>query len=141
MEGAPRAGATAGPVIEIRDITKAFGDTVAVDGVSFEVRRGEVLGFLGPNAAGKTTTMRILTGYLAPTSGNARIAGLDVTRDRIDAAERLGYLPENGPLYLDMTARETLIFLGRARGMERERRRVTRFRASPRPVARRLPDG
>jgi len=108
-------------MIEAEGLTKVYGSFVAIRDVSFSIPAGQVVAFLGPNGAGKSTTMKILTGYLAPTSGHARIAGLDVTNDRIEAADRIGYLPENGPLYLDMTARETLTFLGRARGMAPDR--------------------
>jgi len=104
-------------MIEVDGLTKDYGPTRAVDHVSFSVRRGEVLGFLGPNGAGKSTTMKILTGYLAPSAGSARIAGLDVVADRIGAAERLGYLPENGPLYPEMTPLALLRFFGHARGL------------------------
>jgi ABC-2 type transport system ATP-binding protein len=108
-------------MIEAEGLTRHYGPFVAIEDVSFSIPAGQVVAFLGPNGAGKTTTMRILTGYLAPTSGRARIAGLDVTSDRIAAAERIGYLPENGPLYPEMTARETLAFLGRARGLGSDR--------------------
>jgi gliding motility-associated transport system ATP-binding protein len=108
-------------MIEAEGLTKHYGSFVAIRDVSLSISAGQVVAFLGPNGAGKSTTLKILTGYLAPTEGRARIAGLDVTSQRIAAAERIGYLPENGPLYLDMTARETLAFLGRARGMERQR--------------------
>ena len=104
-------------MIEARGLTKQFGPFVAVRDVSFSVPSGQVVAFLGPNGAGKTTTMRLLTGFIAPTRGSARIAGIDVQEDRIAAAERLGYLPENGPLYPDMTPLAILEFFGRARGM------------------------
>ncbi|HWE36838.1 MAG TPA: ABC transporter ATP-binding protein [Isosphaeraceae bacterium] len=104
-------------MIEARNLSKQFGSFLAVRDVSFEVPRGQVVAFLGPNGAGKTTTMRLLTGFVAPTRGTARIAGLDVQTDRIAAAERLGYLPENGPLYPDMTPTGLLGFFGRARGL------------------------
>lgn len=113
-------------MIEAIGLTKYFGRFAAVRDVTFSVTAGEVVAFLGPNAAGKTTIMRMLTGFLAPTSGTARIAGLDVSTRRIEAAERIGYLPENGPLYTDMTPTGLLAFAGRARGMSaaqwRERR-------------------
>jgi ABC-2 type transport system ATP-binding protein len=108
-------------MIEAEGLSKHYGSFVAIRDVNMSIPAGQVVAFLGPNGAGKSTTLKILTGYLAPTAGTARIAGLDVTRDRIAAAERMGYLPENGPLYLDMTARETLTFLGRARGLDRAR--------------------
>ncbi len=108
-------------MIEAEGLAKHYGSFVAIRDVSFAIPACQVVAFLGPNGAGKSTTLKILTGYLAPTSGHARIAGLDVTTDRITAAEKIGYLPENGPLYLDMTARETLTFLGRARGLTSEK--------------------
>jgi ABC-2 type transport system ATP-binding protein len=104
-------------MIEARGLTKQFGSFLAVRDVSFSVPRGQVVAFLGPNGAGKTTTMRLLTGFIAPTKGRAYIAGIDVQTDRIAAAERLGYLPENGPLYLDMTPADLLRFFGEARGI------------------------
>ncbi|MHC4605702.1 MAG: ABC transporter ATP-binding protein [Planctomycetota bacterium] len=107
-----------GPMIEAEDLTKVFGAHAAVSGVSFGIPRGQVAAFLGPNGAGKTTAMRMLTGYLAPTSGQARIAGFDVASQRLEAAERVGYLPENGPLYGDMVPRALLRFFGAARGMD-----------------------
>jgi ABC-2 type transport system ATP-binding protein len=109
------------PMIEAIDLCKYYGSFAAIDHLSFTVHRGEVVAFLGPNGAGKSTTMKILTGYLAPTSGTARLAGIDVVKDRIRAVERLGYLPENGPLYQEMTPREMLTFFGEARGMGRTR--------------------
>ena len=104
-------------MIEARGLCKQFGSFQAVRDVSFEIPQGQVVAFLGPNGAGKTTTMRLLTGFIAPTRGHARIAGIDVQADRIAAAEHLGYLPENGPLYLDMTPRGLLRFFGEARGL------------------------
>jgi ABC-2 type transport system ATP-binding protein len=105
------------PTIEVRALRKHYRTTLAVDGLSFTVRAGEVTDFVGPNGAGKSTTMRLLTGFIAPTRGTARIAGIDVQADRIAAAEHLGYLPENGPLYFDMTPRGLLRFFGEARGL------------------------
>ena len=104
-------------MIEAQSLFKQFGSFLAVRDVSFKIPRGEVVAFLGPNGAGKTTTMRLLTGFIAPTHGTAKIAGIDVQEDRLSAAERLGYLPENGPLYPDMTPSELLGFFGAARGM------------------------
>ena len=104
-------------MIEAEGLSKQFGSFLAVRDVTFSIPRGQVVAFLGPNGAGKTTTMRLLTGFVAPTKGKARIAGIDVLEDRIAAAEHLGYLPENGPLYPDMTPRELLRFFGSARGM------------------------
>jgi ABC-2 type transport system ATP-binding protein len=113
--------ATPLPMIEANGLSKFYGNFAAIRDVTFSIPQGQVVAFLGPNGAGKSTTMKILTGYLAPTSGSARVAGLDVVTDRIRAAERLGYLPENGPLYPDMTPLGLLRFFGRARGMERAR--------------------
>jgi ABC-2 type transport system ATP-binding protein len=104
-------------MIEADGLTKQYGSFLAVRGVSFTIPRGEVVAFLGPNGAGKTTTMRLLTGFVAPTHGSARIAGIDVQTERIKAAEHLGYLPENGPLYPDMTPLSLLRFFGEARGI------------------------
>jgi len=111
------------PMIEALGLSKQFGSFLAVRDVSFTVPAGQVVAFLGPNGAGKTTTMRLLTGFIAPTKGRARIAGIDVQADRIGAAERLGYLPENGPLYVDMTPMDLLKFFGEARGLESARLR------------------
>src|SRR5262245_18708686 len=110
-------------MIEADGLCKQFGSFLAVRNVSFSIPRGQVVAFLGPNGAGKTTTMRLLTGFVAPTHGTARIAGIDVQADRIGAAEHLGYLPENGPLYPDMTPSSLLYFFGEARGMSYDRLR------------------
>ena len=104
-------------MIESINLSKFYGDFAATRDVTFNVSRGEVVAFLGPNGAGKSTTMKLLTGYLAPSTGTARIAGYDTATDRIAAARRLGYLPENGPLYLDMTPRSLLRFAGELQGM------------------------
>jgi len=105
-------------MIEARGLTKTYRRFAAVENLSFAIPRGQIVAFLGPNGAGKSTAMRLLTGYLTPTSGNALIAGFDVSTHRIEAARRIGYLPENGPLYLDMTPRRLLRFFGEARGLE-----------------------
>jgi ABC-2 type transport system ATP-binding protein len=104
-------------MIEAVDLCKHYGSFAAIDHLSFTIRRGEVVAFLGPNGAGKSTTMKVLSGYLSPTSGSARLCGVDVVKDRVRAAEKLGYLPENGPLYPEMTPRELLTFFGEARGL------------------------
>ena len=103
--------------IEARDLVKDFGPFRAVQGVSFKVDPGTVLGFLGPNGAGKSTTMKMLTGFLTPTSGSARIEGHDVAQAPTAAKRALGYLPERGPLYGEMTALELLRFVGEARNL------------------------
>jgi ABC-2 type transport system ATP-binding protein len=110
-------------MIEADRLAKYYGSFVAIEDVSFKIHRGEVVAFLGPNGAGKSTTMKLLTGYLAPSAGIARIAGHDMSTDRLDAAAKLGYLPENGPLYPDMTPRSLLEFFADARGLEGARRR------------------
>lgn len=110
-------------MIEAIGLSKFYGGFAAIRDVSFTVPQGQVAAFLGPNGAGKSTTMRILTGYVAPSAGIARIAGLDVATDRIAAAARIGYLPENGPLYPDMTPLALLAFFGRARGLDGRRLR------------------
>ncbi len=105
-------------MIEARNLSKYYGSFVAIEDISFRIPTGQVVAFLGPNGAGKSTTMKILSGYLAPSAGTAYIAGLDIQRDRLDASRRMGYLPENGPLYLDMTPKELLEFFGAARNLE-----------------------
>ena len=109
--------------IEAQGLSKYYGDFAAVKDVSFKVCQGEVVAFLGPNGAGKTTTMRLLTGYLAPSAGTARIAGHDMAADRVAGSARLGYLPENGPLYPDMTPRSLLRFFADARGLSSQHKR------------------
>ncbi|MFV2070944.1 MAG: ABC transporter ATP-binding protein [Pirellulales bacterium] len=109
-------------MIEADGLSKFYGDFAAVRDVTFTIRQGEVAAFLGPNGAGKSTTMKLLTGYLSPSTGVARIADHDMATDRLAAAVRLGYLPENGPLYPDMTPRGLLEFFASARGMNGSRR-------------------
>ena len=107
------------PMIEVEELTKYYGDYPAIEGISFTVNRGEILGFLGPNAAGKTTTMRILTGFMPPTSGAARIAGYDVVDQSLEVRRHIGYLPETVPLYTEMSVTDYLDFMGRIRGMDK----------------------
>ena len=99
------------PVIELQALTKRYGDFTAVDGVTLEVRRGEIFGFLGPNGAGKTTTLRMIAGILLPTSGTVRIAGVDVVRDPITAKSRLGFIPDRPFIYEKLTGGEFLRFV------------------------------
>jgi ABC-2 type transport system ATP-binding protein len=106
-------------MIEVAGLTKRYGPTLAVSDVSFEVQKGEVLGFLGPNGAGKTTTMRVITGYLAPSEGRIRVAGYDVVDEPLEAKRRTGYLPETPPVYPDMTVTEYLAFVARIKGVGR----------------------
>ncbi|MFW5450212.1 MAG: ABC transporter ATP-binding protein [Methylophagaceae bacterium] len=103
--------------IEIEDLAKHFGAIKAVDGVSFSVKKGEVLGFLGPNGAGKSTTMKMITGFLAPTRGTIRVCGHDVLTDPIAVKASLGYLPEGAPAYADMTPDSFLRFIADIRGL------------------------
>ncbi len=104
-------------MIEVENLTKFYGNFQALKGISFTVEKGEILGFLGPNGAGKTTTMRILTCYFPATAGRARVAGFDVFEDAIEVRKRIGYLPENVPLYRDMTAEEYLRFVAGIKGV------------------------
>jgi ABC-2 type transport system ATP-binding protein len=113
----PKATSGVDWMIEADGLTKYYGTFIAVKDMTFRVPRGQVVAFLGPNGAGKSTTMKMLTGYLAASAGTARIAGFDMATDRIAGAERLGYLPENGPLYPDMTPRSLLEFFADARGL------------------------
>ncbi|MEM8786296.1 MAG: ABC transporter ATP-binding protein, partial [Pseudomonadota bacterium] len=105
-------------LIDIRGLEKSFGLLKAVNGISFAVRRGEVLGFLGPNGAGKSTTMKMITGYLSPSAGTAFVAGFDIGRDRLAAQRAIGYLPEGAPSYGDMTPRGYLRFIAEVRGLK-----------------------
>ncbi len=107
------------PMIEADGLSKFYGIFAAVQDVTFQVSEGEVVAFLGPNGAGKSTTMKLLTGYVSPSAGHARIAGHDMAEDRLAGSARLGYLPENGPLYPDMTPWSLLEFFAEARGMTR----------------------
>tara|TARA_B100000459_G_scaffold137353_1_gene94492 strand:+ start:2084 stop:3001 length:918 start_codon:yes stop_codon:yes gene_type:complete len=105
-------------MIEIDHLTKQFGPIMAVDDVSFDVARGEVVGFLGPNGAGKSTTMKMATGFMRPTLGTARICEFDVLEDPVDVKQRIGYLPEGAPMWPDMTSAAFLKFIARVRGFD-----------------------
>jgi ABC-2 type transport system ATP-binding protein len=106
-------------MIEVRNLTKRYGDLLAVDRVSFTAQKGEVVGFLGPNGAGKTTTMRIITGFLPATSGTVTVEGFDIFDDSLEVRKRIGYLPETPPLYHDMSVTAYLEFVGRIRAIPR----------------------
>jgi gliding motility-associated transport system ATP-binding protein len=104
-------------MITVKSLTKRYARTVAVDHISFEVQKGQIVGFLGPNGAGKTTTMRILTCFLPPTDGSANVAGFDVLEQPMEVKKRIGYLPESPPVYPEMEVREYLSFVGKLKGM------------------------
>jgi ABC-2 type transport system ATP-binding protein len=110
-------------VISVSELTKVYGQTLAVDHISFEVPRGRIVGFLGPNGAGKSTTLKMLTCYLAPTSGGATVNGFDIFHQSEDVRRSLGYLPENVPLYTEMKVEEYLDFRGQLRKMDRASRK------------------
>jgi ABC-2 type transport system ATP-binding protein len=104
-------------MIKVEGLTKRYARTTAVDNISFEVEKGQIVGFLGPNGAGKTTTMRVLTCFLPPTSGKANVAGYDVLENPLEVKKRIGYLPESPPVYPEMEVHEYLTFVGRLKGI------------------------
>ncbi|MGH7257047.1 MAG: ABC transporter ATP-binding protein, partial [Nitrospiraceae bacterium] len=104
-------------MIEVRQITKRYGNLTAIDHVTFRVAKGEILAFLGPNGAGKTTIMRILTCFMTPTEGTASIAGFDCVDQAMEVKRQIGYLPETPPVYQELTVSEYLTFVGRLRGL------------------------
>ena len=106
-------------MITVNGLTKRYARNTAVDDISFEVQKGQIVGFLGPNGAGKTTTMRILTCFLPPTAGTANVAGFDVLEHPLEVKKRIGYLPETPPLYVDMSTIEYLKFVGRLKGLSK----------------------
>jgi ABC-2 type transport system ATP-binding protein len=127
MSGAPTAppavpAAAARPAVRVEELTRTFGDFVAVDRVSFAVGAGEIFGFLGPNGAGKTTTIRMLTGLLEPTSGRAEVLGLDLRRDTEAIKRRIGYMSQLFSLYADLTVEENIAFFSGLYGVQRSRR-------------------
>ena len=115
-------------MIDVKNLTKIYGEVRALNDVTFEVRSGEVLGFLGPNGAGKTTTMKILTCFIAPTKGTASVAGTDILESSLEIRKNIGYLPESAPLYVDMRVREYLDFVADVRGIPGEAREKARRR-------------
>ena len=102
-------------MIEFQDLRKSYDDVAALRGISASIESGQIVGLLGPNGAGKSTAMRILVGYLLPTSGTARVAGIDVTEDPLAVQQRIGYLPESAPLYTEMLVQEYLQFIANRR--------------------------
>ena len=111
-------------MINVEHLTKYYGPLAAVNDISFEVPKGEILGFLGPNGAGKTTTMRIITGYMPPSSGQVTVAGYDIFKESLEARRHISYLPETVPLYPEMSPRDYLNFVGKVRGMNSATRRA-----------------
>lgn len=110
-------------MIEVEGLTKVYGNKTAIDNLTFTVQQGEVVGFLGPNGAGKTTAMRVLSCYMPPTSGTARVGGYDIRTQALDVRRRIGYLPEHVPLYTDLTVTQYLGFVAEAKGLSRLTRR------------------
>jgi ABC-2 type transport system ATP-binding protein len=108
-------------MIEIQNLTKTYGARTAIEQLTFNVKKGEVVGFLGPNGAGKTTTMKIITGFMAPTSGSVQVAGYDVFEHPLEVKKRIGYLPETPPLYGDMIVHDYLEFVARLKGVEKSK--------------------
>ncbi len=110
-------------MIEVNNLTRKYGEKVAVNRISFSVEKGKIWGFLGPNGAGKTTTMRILTGYLPPTEGSAKVAGFDITKEPLKAKKHIGYLPEIPPLYNEMTVKGYVNFVAELKGVPSKERK------------------
>ncbi|MFH1175154.1 MAG: ATP-binding cassette domain-containing protein [bacterium] len=106
-------------MIQIKNLTKKYGEAFALNDVSFEIHKGEVVGFLGPNGAGKSTTMKIITTFISPTSGSVNVAGMDILDNSLEIRKKIGYLPENVPLYEDMKTVEYLQFIGKIRGLKK----------------------
>ena len=104
-------------MLEVKDLNKKFGEVHAVKNLSFEVKKGEILGFLGPNGAGQTTTMRIITCYIPASSGTIKVSGMDTVENDLEVRKKIGYLPESTPLYNDMLVKDYLQFVGEIRGM------------------------
>ena len=104
-------------MIEVTNLVRRYGPHIAVDHASFKIEKGEIVGFLGPNGAGKSTTMNILTGYLSSTEGTVKVDGQDILEYPTEIKRKIGYLPENPPLYMDMTVREYLSFTGEIKGI------------------------
>ena len=110
-------------MIEIKNLAKRYRDIIAVDDISFTVKKGEIVGFLGPNGAGKTTTMKIITGFTPPSDGMVKVAGFDISNQPMEVKKRIGYLPENPPLYPDLTVLEYLQFVAKLKGISKDERK------------------
>lgn len=111
--------------IEVSQLTRMYGEQKAVDDISFNLSRGEIVGFLGPNGAGKSTTMKIITGYIRPNQGNATVCGIDVQQNPIAAKRKIGYLPEANPLYYDMYVQEYLHFIADVHGISNKKQKIS----------------
>ena len=111
-------------MIEVKDLTKIYGEQRAINNISFTANKGEILGFLGPNGAGKTTTMKILTCFIPPSSGSATVCGFDVTTAPLEVRREVGYLPEHNPLYKDMYVKEYLEFVAGVHKLDKKKQRV-----------------
>ncbi len=129
MEFRPEWPGNAAFMIKVQNLAKYFGEKKAVDGISFNVERGEVLGFLGPNGAGKSTTMRMITGFIPPTEGTVSVGGFDIVEQPLEAKRLIGYLPENAPAYTDMTVHGFLSFAAEIRGFSGEAKKRAVHRA------------
>ena len=116
-------------MVNVEKLSKAYGNRVCVWDVSFDVARGEILGFLGPNGAGKTTTMRMITGFIPPSAGTARVAGVDVTKDPLDVQSRIGYLCEAPPIYREMVVKSYLKFVAGLKRVPRAKQKKALERA------------
>ena len=116
--------------IDVTNLTKRYPTLIALDRISFQVQRGEIMGFLGPNGAGKTTTLRILTGLLEPTEGAVRVEGMDVSTHPVEVRRRIGYLPENVSLYPELRVEEYLLYRAAIKGVARGQRRARRYAES-----------
>lgn len=112
-------------MIEVRNLTKAYGDRLAVNNISFEVKQGEILGFLGQNGAGKTTTMKMITGFMAATEGSVKVAGFDVFENPSEVKKRIGFLPEIPPLYHELLVGEYLNFVAELRKVPKKNQKKT----------------
>ena len=111
-------------MIKVDNVTKKYGDFVAANNISFEIKEGEIVGFLGKNGAGKTTTMNMITGYIEPTEGRIEIDGHDISRKPRKANKQIGYMPEGVPLYQDLTVKEFICFMAELKGVKRQERKA-----------------
>ena len=109
-------------MIEVKNVTKKYGDFTAVDDISFDVKNNEIVGFLGPNGAGKSTTMNMITGYIEPTKGAIIINGYDISKSPLKAKEQIGYMPENTPLYMDLTVKEFVTYMAELKKSKQKRK-------------------